>query len=69
MNTVDLTGAVWVKSTRSNGQSACVEVAFLNNDIVPVRDSKDPSGPALVFPTDAWTAFVTAIKTGELPNA
>ncbi|WP_316529608.1 DUF397 domain-containing protein [Kitasatospora brasiliensis] len=68
MNTVDLTEAVWFKSTRSNGQSACVEVAFLNSDIIPVRDSKDPGGPALAFPTHAWAAFVTAIKTGELPN-
>ncbi|WP_121177598.1 DUF397 domain-containing protein [Streptomyces sp. 1114.5] len=32
-------------------------------------DSKDPNGPALVFPTDAWTAFVAAIKAGELPTA
>ncbi|MFE4519085.1 DUF397 domain-containing protein [Kitasatospora sp. NPDC056783] len=68
MKTVDLTGAVWFKSTRSNAQSACVEVAFLNSGIIPVRDSKDPSGPALTFPTGAWTAFITAIKTGELPN-
>ncbi|CAM5687619.1 DUF397 domain-containing protein [Kitasatospora aureofaciens] len=68
MDTVDLTGAVWIKSTRSNGQSACVEIAFLDNDIVPVRDSKDPNGPALAFPAEAWTAFVAAIKTGELPN-
>ncbi|MFJ9843757.1 DUF397 domain-containing protein [Kitasatospora sp. NPDC101155] len=37
--------------------------------IVPVRDSKDPSGPALVFPAEAWTAFVTAIKAGNIPNA
>ncbi|MBD0671530.1 DUF397 domain-containing protein [Streptomyces sp. CBMA156] len=69
MNTVDLTEAVWFKSTRSNGQSACVEVAFLNSGIIPVRDSKDPEGPALAFPTDAWASFVTAIKTGELPDA
>ncbi|MFJ3217458.1 DUF397 domain-containing protein [Kitasatospora sp. NPDC086801] len=68
MDTTDLTGAVWFKSTRSNGQSACVEVAILNHGIVPVRDSKDPNGPALVFPADTWTAFVTAIKGGELPN-
>ncbi|MFE6052895.1 DUF397 domain-containing protein [Kitasatospora sp. NPDC056446] len=68
MDTVDLTGAVWFKSTRSNGQSACVEVAILDASVVPVRDSKDPSGPALVFPTDAWTAFVTAIKADELPH-
>ncbi|KJS59600.1 DUF397 domain-containing protein [Streptomyces rubellomurinus] len=69
MDTVDLTEAVWFKSSRSNGQSACVEVAFLNSGIVPVRDSKDPGGPALVFPADAWTTFITAVKTGELlPN-
>ncbi|MFE4977115.1 DUF397 domain-containing protein [Kitasatospora sp. NPDC056651] len=69
METVDLTEAAWFKSSRSNAQSACVEVAFLNSGIIPVRDSKDPSGPALAFPTDAWTAFITAIKSGELPNA
>ncbi|WP_459649399.1 DUF397 domain-containing protein [Kitasatospora sp. Ki12] len=48
--------------------SNCIEVADGFTGIVPVRDSKDPSGPALAFPTDAWTAFVTAIKTSELPN-
>ncbi|MFE4978014.1 DUF397 domain-containing protein [Kitasatospora sp. NPDC056651] len=32
---------------------------------MPVRDSKDPSGPALHFTTPAWQAFVTAIRTGE----
>lgn len=32
---------------------------------VPVRDSKDPEGPALIFPTAAFAAFVGAIKAGE----
>lgn len=27
--------------------------------VVPVRDSKNPTGPALVLTTAAWTAFVT----------
>ncbi|GAA2139779.1 hypothetical protein GCM10009802_49810 [Streptomyces synnematoformans] len=35
--------------------------------LVPVRDSKDPDGPALVFEAAAWSAFVTAVKAGELP--
>ncbi|WP_261991609.1 DUF397 domain-containing protein [Streptomyces sp. OR43] len=26
--------------------------------LVPVRDSKAPTGPALVFGPDAWSAFV-----------
>lgn len=32
---------------------------------VPVRDSKDPEGPALVFPADAWSAFVAGVQAGE----
>ncbi|MFJ9952335.1 DUF397 domain-containing protein [Kitasatospora sp. NPDC091207] len=31
----------------------------------PVRDSKDPSGPALLFPADAWPSFVAAVHAGE----
>ncbi len=30
-----------------------------------MRDSKDPEGPALIFPTAAFAAFVGAIKAGE----
>ncbi|WP_308427732.1 DUF397 domain-containing protein [Streptomyces albospinus] len=33
---------------------------------VPVRDSKVPHGPALVFPAGEWAAFVAAVKSGEL---
>ncbi|ARF81303.1 DUF397 domain-containing protein [Kitasatospora aureofaciens] len=60
--------ATWRKSRFSGNQGNCVEVADGFTGIVPVRDSKDPNGPALAFPAEAWTAFVAAIKTGELPN-
>ncbi|MFE7531761.1 DUF397 domain-containing protein [Kitasatospora sp. NPDC057542] len=33
--------------------------------LVPVRDSKDPNGPALVFPATAWRAFIAAVREGE----
>ncbi|WP_432093807.1 DUF397 domain-containing protein [Streptomyces sp. bgisy100] len=33
----------------------------------PVRDPKNPDGPALVFRAEAWTSFVRAVKDGELP--
>ncbi|WP_326559033.1 DUF397 domain-containing protein [Micromonospora sp. NBC_01796] len=60
---MDLTGAVWRKSTRSdNGGSTCVEVAKNLPGVVGVRDSKDPTGPALTFVPDAWRAFVTLAK-------
>ncbi|MFF0154474.1 DUF397 domain-containing protein [Micromonospora sp. NPDC005203] len=56
---MELTGARWRKSTRSNGSGgACVEVADNLPGVVAVRDSKDPSGPALFFAPDAWRAFV-----------
>jgi hypothetical protein len=60
----DLTGAIWRKSTRSgNGGSTCVEVAKNLPKIVGVRDSKDPSGPALAFGPAAWRAFVRDVPT------
>ncbi|MFE2411076.1 DUF397 domain-containing protein [Kitasatospora sp. NPDC059408] len=34
---------------------------------VPVRDSKDPNGPALVFPAPAWESFVSAVRAGDFP--
>ena len=62
----DLTGASWFKSSYSSNGGACVEVAlgFISGS-VPVRDSKDPDGSALVFPAAEFEAFVGAVKVGE----
>lgn len=57
----DLSQANWFKSSRSGGSKECVEVAFLNGGNVAVRDSKDPSGPALVFSPGEWDAFTTEV--------
>ncbi|MFD8757088.1 DUF397 domain-containing protein [Kitasatospora sp. NPDC059577] len=63
---VDLTGASWRKSSYSGGGgAACIEVADGFAGVMPVRDSKDPSGPALVFSSPAWQSFVTAVRNGE----
>lgn len=57
----------WFKSSYSGGsQGECLEVARGHADI-PVRDSKDPHGPALVFERPAWSTFVSAVKRGEFP--
>ncbi|WP_433627195.1 DUF397 domain-containing protein [Nocardia sp. CA-120079] len=62
---LDLSGARWFKSNRSSASRDCVEVAFLSSDFVGVRDSKNPSGPALVFTPDQWDAFTTAVADGK----
>lgn len=58
---IDLSGAAWFKSTRSASGNECVEVAHLNGGTVGVRDSKNPTGPALVFGPEAWDAFTAAV--------
>ncbi|KIF77503.1 hypothetical protein QR77_33940 [Streptomyces sp. 150FB] len=56
----------WTKSSYSGGNSDCVEVALGLTDTLPVRDSKRPTGPALVIPAGAWNAFVNSVKTGDV---
>jgi hypothetical protein len=61
---VDLSRAVWVKSTHSMN-NGCVEVAFLDGQ-VGVRDSKQQGqGPVLVFATHEWEAFIGGVRDGE----
>ncbi|MGY5133590.1 DUF397 domain-containing protein [Streptomyces nigrescens] len=57
----------WFKSSYSNNGGNCIEVAANIPGVVPVRDSKDPHGPALTFSANDWSSFVTAVKGGELP--
>ncbi|MFI9272917.1 DUF397 domain-containing protein [Kitasatospora sp. NPDC052896] len=68
MEKLDLTDAAWFKSSYSNGQANCVEVAFTAGGGVPVRDSKDPQGPALIFAADAWRAFVGGLRAGSFSS-
>ncbi|WP_329093334.1 DUF397 domain-containing protein [Streptosporangium sp. NBC_01469] len=66
LTTPDLSGAAWKKSSLSGGSGGnCVEVAGNLPEAVTVRDSKNPTGPALVFTLGEWHTFLTAVKSGH----
>ncbi|MGN6676418.1 MAG: DUF397 domain-containing protein [Streptosporangiaceae bacterium] len=60
----DLSRALWRKSTYSGGNGSCVEIADLGT-AAAVCDSKDPSGPKLIFAAGGWRGFVDTIKAGK----
>lgn len=58
----------WRKSSYSNSEGgSCLEVLDGHPSGVPVRDSKVPYGPALVFAAAGWSSFVAAVRDGRLP--
>ncbi|MFF9627414.1 DUF397 domain-containing protein [Streptomyces fradiae] len=59
----------WFKSSYSENGGACIEVCAdlaASHGLVPVRDSKNPTGPALAVPTHAFAAFVAGVKDGTV---
>ncbi|MFE4592019.1 DUF397 domain-containing protein [Streptomyces laurentii] len=59
----------WFTASYSNNDGACVEVAtnlVAARDIVPVRDSKVPTGPALAVRATAFASFIDSIKADTL---
>ncbi|WP_371579176.1 DUF397 domain-containing protein [Streptomyces sp. NBC_01314] len=60
----DLSVAIWHKSSYSEGSGGnCLEVADNHPTHIPVRDSKTPLGPKLVFRAEAWSLFVEDLKS------
>lgn len=53
----DLSNTTWRKSSRSSGSGECVEIAYAGEHAA-TRDSKNPTGPVLVFPTAHWQNFL-----------
>ena len=47
----------WRKPARSTGNGQCVEVGQ-GQQVIAVRDSKDPGGPVLVCNPRAWRALL-----------
>jgi Domain of unknown function (DUF397) len=54
----------WRKAQRSMGNGECVEVAPADSKIL-VRDSKNPTGVTLGYPTISWRFFLSSAKQGN----
>ncbi|MFC0862672.1 DUF397 domain-containing protein [Sphaerimonospora cavernae] len=61
---LDLSHALWRKSSISGGSGQCLEVA-ITDTAVGGRDTKDPEGGTLVFNRDEWRAFLGGVHNGE----
>ena len=60
----DFASATWRKSTKTQANGQCVEVARVG-DVIGVRDSKDPNGPILEFTVQEFEAFLDGAGKGE----
>ena len=68
MPAAKLTGAAWRKSSSSNSQGACVELARLGSDEFAVRNSRHPDGPALIYTLAEISALIEGAKMGEFDD-
>lgn len=68
MSALELTNAAWRKSAHSGAVGNCVEVAKLDDGEIAVRNSRYPSGPALVYTRAEIAAFLAGVQDGEFDD-
>jgi Domain of unknown function (DUF397) len=67
---MDLTDARWRTSSFSGSSGAsCVEVAFLPDGSVGVRDTKDRTRAPHQYSAEQWAAFVAGVRAGRFTGA
>jgi hypothetical protein len=55
----------WVKSSLSYANGNCVEVQFLTDGGVQVRNSRDRDGAVLTYTAAEWESFLGGVRLGE----
>jgi Domain of unknown function (DUF397) len=69
VTSADVSRAFWHKSSFSNLNGSCVEIAPLRPDRIGIRDTKDNgAGPVLIFTRPEWSAFIAGAKEGQFDN-
>lgn len=63
-----LGGVDWRRSRWSGAVGNCVEVATLASGEIAVRNSRFPSGPALIYTRAEMAAFLAGAKDGEFDD-
>jgi Domain of unknown function (DUF397) len=67
-NDTRLDGVTWRKSRHSNPSGNCVEVAGLSDGTVAIRNSRCPTGPALLCAPAEFSAFLAGARDGEFDS-
>jgi Domain of unknown function (DUF397) len=71
MDSPDLSRATWRTSSRSANGGNCVEITWAacpGGRVIAIRDSKDRSGPVLLFTPSQWRPFAASARTGEFDH-
>ncbi|MET7424341.1 DUF397 domain-containing protein [Dactylosporangium sp. NPDC005555] len=64
---IDFSRATWRKSTKSQQNGQCVELARVGG-VIGVRDSKEPDGPVLAFTVEEFASFLDGAAKGEFDD-
>ncbi len=58
----------WRKAAASNPSGNCVEMALLPDQLIAMRNSRDPQGPALIYTRDEIAALLAGARAGDFDD-
>ncbi|MFE5073239.1 DUF397 domain-containing protein [Streptomyces halstedii] len=64
-----LEGVIWRKARASESANGCLEVAFLGDGRVAIRDNEDLDNPPFVVTAHVWRCFMDGAQKGEFDAA